>query len=441
MNREPIAMVCCPDISGQCRGKGFPLSDLAARMKRGVGWVPTNIQITAFNSIADTPFGALGDLLLIPDPETETKVDFGDGSPLEHFFLGDIVNTDGSRWEGCLRGHLRAALAALKQATGLDLKSAFELEFQFLDEVPPRGPGFGPGFGLTGFRHKKRFGEVLFAALRQAGVRPDSYLREWGENQYEVTIHPEFGLRAADHGLKLRELCRATALRLDDAITFAPLRDPDGPGNGVHIHMSLVDDSGAPATYDPARPGGLSRLAGHFVAGILRHLPDMVALTAPSLVSYARLTPHRWSAVYNNLGDRDREASVRICPVADLPGLDPAAQFNFEFRAADSAASPHLQLAALVHAGVDGIRHEMAPPEPTAEDLTALSPEELTRRGLVHLPDSLPAALARLENSEAARAWFGDPFIDLYLKHKRGEMDFLAGKTLAESCRAYAQVY
>jgi glutamine synthetase len=437
MNREEIVMVCAPDLSGHVRGKSFPLADLDGRSKRGIGWVPTNVQITTFNSIADSPFGSLGDLLMIPDPETEVRVDFGDGSPSEHFFLGDIRYTDGSPWECCLRGRLTAALDALRAETGLELKSAFELEFQFLDDTP----GYGPGFSLTGLRKKKLFGEAYLAALRQAGVEPDSFLREWADHQYEVTVHPQLGVKAADHALLVRELGRATAQRLNDPITFTPIRDVNGAGNGVHIHMSFVDGAGTPSTYDADGTGGLSKIAGQFVAGVLHHLPDITAIMAPSVISYSRLTPHRWSAAFNNLGLRDREAAVRICPVAELPGMDVAKQFNLEFRAGDSAASPHLQLAALVFAGLDGIRNGMDPPKPTQEDLSLLSAGELEKRGFVRLPGSLSDALILMEKSDAVRAWFGDLFLDVYVKHKRGEMEYLDGRTVEEICHLYEQVY
>lgn len=437
MNREEIVMVCAPDISGQVRGKSFPLADLERRSRRGIGWVPTNVLITTFNSITDSPFGSLGDLLMVPDTGTEVRVDFGDGSPHEHFFLGNILYTDGSPWECCLRGRLAEALDALRAETGLELNSAFEIEFQFLDD----SPGYGPGFSLTGLRKKKHFGEVYLAALRQAGVEPDSFLREWADHQYEVTMHPQLGIRAADHALSIRELARATAERLNDPVTFTPIRDVNGAGNGVHIHMSLVDGAGNPATYDDVRAGGLSEVAGQFVAGILHHLPDITAIVAPSLISYARLVPHRWSAAFNNLGLRDREAAVRICPVAELPGMDVAKQFNVEFRVGDSAASPHLQLAALVFAGLDGIRKRMVPPAPSEEDLSLLSTGELEKRGFVRLPKTLSEALDRLGNSEAVRSWFGALFLEVYIKHKRGELAFLDGKTVDEACRLYEQVY
>lgn len=437
MIQEELVMVCCSDLSGHVKGKAFPAADLEARLVRGIGWVPTNAQITAFNTIAESPFGALGDLLLIPDVDAEAKCDFQDGSPLEHFFLGDICHTDGEPWACCLRGILKDALSRLTSETGLTLKSAFEMEFQFIDE----GVGDGAGFGLTGFREKKAFGGAYLAALRAVGVEPDSFLREWGEQQYEVTMHPQTGVRAADHAVFMREIARATAGRTGEHITFTPIRHPDSVGNGVHIHMSFVDDAGTPATYDPAGPGGLNETARHFVAGILHHLPTILAFTAPSAVSYGRLTPHRWSAAYNNLGYRDREAAVRICPVADLSGMDPAKQFNFEFRGADSSGSPYLQLAALVLAGVDGIRNRLEPLPPTEEDLSLLSDQDLKAKGIVRLPETLEDALALLAQNDVVRSWFQEPFIDVYLKHKRGELAHVKGLSPAEVCTAYEAVY
>lgn len=311
MDKDDIVMVCCADISGHVKGKAFPVADREKRMVRGVGWVPTNAQITAFDTIAETPFGALGDLLLVPDPEAEVAVDFQDGSPPEHWFLGNILHTDGQPWECCTRGLLIRALDLLKAETGFSLTSAFEIELQFKDP----DYDYGPSFGLSGFRRKKAFGMAYLDALRQAGVAPDSFLREWGARQYEMTMHPASGVRAADHAVMMRELARATADRHGEKISFSPVVDPDGVGNGVHIHMSLIgDEDGAPAMYDAGGPGGLSKPARHFVAGILHNLPSLISLLAPSVISYARLNPHRWSAAYNNLGYRDREAAVRICP-------------------------------------------------------------------------------------------------------------------------------
>ena len=211
------------------------------------------------------------------------------------------------------------------------------------------------------------------------------------------------GLAIADQAAVLRETVRATGERLGRRVSFAPLIEAGGIGNGVHVHLSFRDAAGAPATYDPAGPQGMSTATDGFVAGVLAHLPAILAFLAPSVISYGRLVPHRWSAAFDNLGVQDREAAVRICPVRRLGGGDVAAQFHFEVRACDAAASPHLALAALVHAGAAGIEAGLAAPEATAEDLSLLPAEALRARGHRRLPASLGAALDALEASEEVR--------------------------------------
>ncbi len=119
-------------------------------------------------------------------------------------------------------------------------------------------------------------------------------------------------MQSADQAVILRELTRMTAARLGEAVTFTPIRDPAGVGNGVHIHMSFLDSKGNPATWSADNPAGMAPVTGSFIAGVLKYLDCILALTAPSDISYLRLTPHRWSAAYNNLGFHDREAAVRI---------------------------------------------------------------------------------------------------------------------------------
>ena len=135
------------EIAGRVRGKGFPVADLSVRLKSGVGWAPTNTMISALGPIADTPFGAIVDLILVPDPATELKVDFEDGSAPERFFLGDIRTTTGIAWECCPRDFLRSALAALKDVAGLELQCAFEQEFVYTSvEDHPGSPSILESF-------------------------------------------------------------------------------------------------------------------------------------------------------------------------------------------------------------------------------------------------------------------------------------------------------
>ena len=90
MKREEMMVACCGDLSGKVRGKAFPLAQMEKRLKRGVGWTPTNVQITCFDNIAESPFGSLGDLVLIPDPATSVSIESEEGAPNENFVLGNI---------------------------------------------------------------------------------------------------------------------------------------------------------------------------------------------------------------------------------------------------------------------------------------------------------------------------------------------------------------
>src|SRR6185437_14194516 len=147
MQREDLMFVGTCDLSGLVRGKAFPASDCARRMRRGVGFTHSNIIMSAFGPIYATPFGTEGDLMLVPDESAQVQVPFLDG-PSERFFLGDLRTTDGT-----------------------------------------------------------------------------------------------------------------------------PMLTRQGIGNGTHIHFSLVDASGAPATHDPARLYGLSPAGESFAAGVLQHMP------------------------------------------------------------------------------------------------------------------------------------------------------------------------
>jgi glutamine synthetase len=425
------------DLSGLARGRSFPLDDLEERISTGVGWVPADQALTPFDTIADpNPWGPIGDLRLLPDPSTEVRLDlWPDASPL-HFFLCDAVDTDGTPWEACPRSFLRRALEELEGETGLRLIAGFEQEFHLSGIEAP-----GPGFSLEAHRVVEPFGPMVVAALARAGLEPEAFLPEYGPGQFEINCRPAVGVSAPDRAVSIREVVRESARRLGYRASFAPIVDPQGVGNGVHIHFSFVDQDGRQATHDPDRPGGVSEVAGRFVAGVIHHLPALVALTAPSVVSYHRLTPHRWSAGFTAFGDRNREAAVRIPPVVTMGGADPSRQFNLEYRAADAAACPHLALAALVLAGMTGIREKLPDPPLVNQDPAELDEPARTRLGVHRLPASLGEALDALESDDQVRSWFPTALWDCYLSMKRTEIQLLDGVEAEEACRRYASVY
>ena len=437
MRGEELVGFLHADLSGLLRGRSVPASELESRMAAGVGWVPADIALTPFGPIAEpNPYGSRGDLRLLPDETSEVRVDLFEGASPLHFFLCDAVNVDGSPWDACPRTLLKDALARLERETGLHLVASFEQEFLL------QAPGFepGPGFSFGAQRLVEPFGPLVFAALEQGGLEPEAFLPEYGEGQFEIPCAPAGGLAAADRAMATREVVREVARGLGYRASFAPMADPEGVGNGVHVHMSLTDGEGRPVFYDPERDGNLSLTAARFAAGILEHLPALCALTAPSVISYLRLGPHHWSAGFGYMGERDREATIRLPPVSSFSG-DPARQFNLEFRAADATANPHLALAALVLAGLHGLREELPEPALVTGDPSEMSEEERRRLGARPLPASLEEALAALEADAVARSWLSPDLLACHLGVKRTEISLLEGAEPREACARYLRVY
>lgn len=437
MRGEELVGFLHADLSGLLRGRSVPASELESRVAAGVGWVPADIALTPFGPIAEpNPYGSRDDLRLLPDEASEVRVELFEGASPLHFFLCDAVNVDGSPWDSCPRTLLKDALARLERETGLRLLASFEQEFLL------QAPGFepGPGFSFEAQRRVEPFGPLVFAALKQGGLEPEAFLPEYGEGQFEVPCAPAGGLAAADRAMATREVVREVARGLGYRASFAPMADPEGVGNGVHVHMSLADGEGRPVFYDPERPGNLSLTAARFAAGILDHLPALCALTAPSVISYLRLGPHRWSAGFGYMGERDREATIRLPPVSSLSG-DPARQFNLEFRAADATANPHLTLAALVLAGLRGLRENLPEPALVTGDPSEMSEEERRRLGVRTLPASLEEALAALEADAVARSWLSPDLLSCHLGVKRAEISLLEGAGPREACARYLRVY
>ncbi len=437
MKLANLVMVCISDYAGQVRGKGFPEKAYEERLAKGMGLAPTNLMITAFGDIVDSPWGPRGELIMMPDPQTEVSIELGGERLPERFLLADLLELDGSPWPCCPRGWLKRGLDALRDEAGLHLKSAFEHEFHYSGAEMRSGAAYL----LDSVRSLGSFPQALLHALDANGIEPDSFLPEYAPQQFEVTCAPAPGVAAADRAVRLREITRSVARAQGHKATFAPVMGPGGVGNGVHVHFSLEDESGAAVSYDPQRPLGIGEAAGRFLAGILRDMPALVALTAPSLVSYERLQPNRWSASYNNLADKDREAGIRICPLSKLGSGDPAKSFNFEYRAADAAASPYLALGALVWAGLQGIRDGLVLPAPTDGDPGLLSEEERDERGLERLPQSLEQALALFEASERIRHWMGEEFRDAYLTNKRSEIKLVGHLEPDEQIARYVETY
>jgi glutamine synthetase len=426
---EELVFVGICDLAAQVRGKSVPACDLTDRVRQGVGYTPANICLSVFGTIGSTPFGTTGDIVLMPDASTEVRIPIEDGAT-EHFCLADILTKDGYTWPFCPRGFLRRALQRLQKTAGCQILASFEQEFVYsgVPAEPKRA------YALTSFREQGNFGARFMGALRAAGMTPESFLPEYGSRQFEVTVRPAIGMRAADEAVILRELARSLAARAGQRAIFSPVLAPEGIGNGTHIHLSLRDPAGNPVMDEPGRPYGLSVAGEQFTAGLLHHMPALAAITTPTVCSYYRLMPDRWAPTWANVSSQDRSAGLRICPGS-------ASAFNVEYRVADASANPYLVLGALIHAGVDGIENRLSLPMQPGMAFGAMTDEERIATGMQRLPRTLAEALDNLRDTPVARNWFGAEFLDLYLDFKRQEEHALAGFDPQTICDRYAAVF
>lgn len=431
--KDPLVFVATNDLVGHTRGRAVTAAAESSVLTSGVGWVPANLALTAPGAISEkNVFGSTGDLRLLPDADARYDLPATEDTPGVRLYLADQVNLDGEPWGGCPRTFARTAVELLREEAGLEVTASFEHEFT----MPM--PYDTPPFSLERLRAAEPMGTRLMERLADLGLDPENWLPEYGANQFEVTLKPAPALTAADRAIVLRDTVRDLARQLGTRASFCPLPDPDGSGNGVHVHLSLRHvDSGAPALYDEHGPARLSELGRRFAAGILNHAEALLAVTAPSPISYLRLTPHRWSTGGVFLADRNREAMLRICPVVGLSSTPKSEQLHLEFRAADAVANPWMVLGALIRAGLSGLLDEGSEPavvhrEDMSDDDVASTPG---------LPTSLPQALKALEADDEARSWFDPVLLTTYLQVKWAELQQVADMGERERCEFVGSLY
>ncbi len=423
----PFAFMATNDLVAITRGRAMPLEDI--NFATGVGWVPADLAVTAMGGVAhDNPFGALGDLRLVPDATTEAIFEGMRGGLPVHMFIADQVRIDGQPWECCPRTQLKKAVTELKDRHGLELSVSFEHEF-----IVTRNDGralTGSPMAFDSLREIEPFGSDLSKAFAIAGVPLENWLPEYGAGQFEYTNPPADPVTAADRAVITRELVRDVAARNDLRASFAPLPNPDGVGNGVHIHFSIRRD-GKPASFDADGLGRMTVEMQSAAVGILEHARGLLAFTAPSQISFLRLTPHRWSAGGVCVGDQNREALLRICPIP--AGADPEKLYNLEYRAADATANPWLALAAMIHAMIDGLDRGLV--------LDRVVVGEVEDSGADMLPATLDEAIDALRADTIMNTWFASDLVATHIGIREAEKNSVAHLDDTGKCALYGNVY
>lgn len=415
------------DIDGVARGKYVSLDKLESLLRKGGGFCDCVLGWDVADQLYDRG-EFTGWHSGFPDADFRLRVDTERWLTDEDcpYFIGEFVGADGAAHPLCPRTRLAEVLARLDEM-GLALLSGFEYEFFVFAETPHsvRDKGYRglrpltPGnFGYSVLRASAE--ADLFAGLMDYCAALDCPLEglhcETGPGVWEAALAPRPGLEAADQAALFKTFSKVFLQRHGCMGTFMAKWSMDYPGQSGHFHFSLLDRAGAGQAgvnrfHDAAGADGMSDLQRWAVAGLVRYLPEYLALVAPTVNSYTRLVPGAWAPTAATWGVENRTAAVRV-----IPG-GPARQ-HIEARVPGADANPYLVAAAMAAAALGGIEQRLEPPEPVsgnAYDLEAALPPAL------RFPRSLDAAATALEASAHARAMLGDAFVDHFVMSRRFE--------------------
>lgn len=424
---ELIRFLYCGN-DGVIRGKACHARFLASYLRSGIG---LTVAMQSFNMldqlVAEGSFGPVGEIRLVPDPTTFAVLPY---TPRSARLLCDMLTLEGEPWGACPRSFLRRMTERAREQK-LEIRAAFENEFTLARR---EGGSYAPldrspCFSSIGMDSAAPVIIELVEALARQGVQPEQYYAELGPGQQELPVRFAEARRAADNQIVFRETARGVALRHGLLVSFAPKPFPDQAGNGSHLHHSVWRlRDGTNLFHDPADRYGLSAEGYHWIGGVLRHLPALVALTAPSVNSYRRLQPRFWSSAYTCYGPDNREAAVRI--PSKRRGLEMEST-NLELKPCDPSANPYLALGGLIAAGLHGLAERLDPGEAVLVDPDTLSEPERRRRGIRRLPTTLAEALDALERDEVLREVMGEVLAREYLAVKRSEVRGFEGRDVA----------
>jgi glutamine synthetase len=208
--------------------------------------------------------------------------------------------------------------------------------------------------------------------------------------------------------------------------SLAPKPWADQAGSGAHLHWSIWNtDHTVNLLADAGGPAGLSTLARHAIAGVVAHLPGLLAMTTPSVNSFRRLQPHYWSSAYTAWGIENREAAVRV-PTRYWD--DEAGSTNLELKASDASANPYISLGGVIAAALDGIERGLDPGDPVNEDPGNLTDAEREKRSIRRFPLTAGEALDELERDAVLTDALGLGLATEYLKVRRAEAAAYAEK-------------
>ncbi len=399
------------DILGFLKNFVIPVDELEKALQEGMGFDGSSIE--GFARIEES------DMIAKPDPSTFAILPWTDpkGTVTGRMFC-DIFEPDGSHYDGDPRWALRRNLKVAAEA-GYTLYVGPELEyFYFKDSQNTAVLDAGGYFDLTPRDAATDLRCDTVQALHKMGIAVEYVHHEVAPSQHEIDLRYMDALSMADAAMTYRLVVKEVAMKHGVYATFMPKPLIGQNGSGMHTHQSLFtgDDN---AFFDREDKYQLSETAKAYIAGLLRHAPEICSVVAQWVNSYKRLVPGYEAPVYISWAHRNRSTLVRV-PMYK-PGKAHATRV--EFRCPDPACNPYLAFSVMLAAGLKGIREGYELPDPVEEDVFEMSAESRTRKGVESLPGSLAEAVALTERSELVREALGDHIFEKFIANKKIECD------------------
>ncbi len=399
------------DIVGQTRNICLPVSQLPRVLDNGCSFDGSSIE--GFVRIEEA------DMFLKPDLDTFAILpdDIKAGKKVARFIC-DAYNSTGEPFEGDPRYILKKTIAEAK-ALGYTFNVGPEFEF-YLFDLDEKGhvtthtedkAGYF-GFGPTDKGEDARR-EMIFE-IEKFGIVVEAAHHECGPAQHEIDFRYGEALVAADNAITVKNTIKKVAADNNLVATFMPKPVYGIAGNGMHMNMSLSDSSGKNAFYDENDPNHLSKIAYHFMAGIIKHIKGMTLICNPLVNSYKRLVPGFEAPVNIAWGTKNRSPLLRI------PNAKPEAT-RVELRSPDPSCNPYLCFAVCLAAGLDGIKNKLVCPPAVNKNIFEMSDAEKIDYNIDILPLSLEAAINEFKNDSFLKDVLGEHVYSKYLYAKSEE--------------------
>ncbi|VAH15977.1 unnamed protein product [Triticum turgidum subsp. durum] len=409
------------DASGQHRCRVVPAGRFyeIARNK-GVGLTFASMGMTSFcDGPADgTNLTGVGEIRLMPDMSTLLRLPW---STREEMVIADMQIRPGEAWEYCPRYALRKVTKVLLDEFNVTMKAGFENEFYLRRKLVSEGHERWVPYDNSSYCSTSSFDgassilQEVYSSLKVANIVVEQLHAEAGKGQFEVALKYVLCTLAADNLIYAREIIKSVARKHGLIATFLPKPDLNDIGSGSHVHLSLwKNDQNVFMGSNEYSHYGMSNVGEQFLAGVYHHLPSILAFTAPHPNSYDRIQPNTWSGAYLCWGKENREAPLRtVCP----PGVPLDMVSNFEIKSFDGCANPHLGLAAIVAAGIDGLRKGLKLPEPIESN-----PADYATK-LKRLPQDLLESVESLAADKTLHQLIGDKLITAIIAVRKAEID------------------